>query len=102
MEKYKVYFLSDNVRERVEKINKKYNFIKCFEDGVFFHEVGIRKPNPKVYKIVLRKAGAKPEEAVSIDDKPQFLVPAERLGMNVVLFKSPRILRKKLHELKIL
>src|SRR5579864_5176178 len=44
--KYKIYFLSDNVKERSEGINAKYHFVTWFAGGVFSHEVGIRKPNP--------------------------------------------------------
>ncbi len=94
--KYKVYFLSDNVKERVEKINKKYSFLDWFEDGVFSHEVGIRKPNPGIYKVTLKKAGVKAEEAVFIDDKAQFLTPAKEMGMLTFLFDTPEKLREDL------
>jgi epoxide hydrolase-like predicted phosphatase len=94
--KYKIYFLSDNVKERVEKINARYNFIDWFEDGVFSHEVGVRKPNPQIYKIALKKADVTPQEAVFIDDKPHFLPPAKEMGIRTFLFESPEKLREDL------
>lgn len=92
--KYKVLYLSDNVRERVERINNKYGFMDWFESGIFSHEVGIRKPNPQIYKFVLKKAGVQPEEAVFIDDKAHFLKPAKQLGMTTFVFVTPERLRK--------
>lgn len=92
--KYRVYYLSDNVRERVEKLNKKYDFLRLFDGGIFSHEVGVRKPDPRIYRFILDMAKINPEEAVYIDDKPQNLVPAQTLGMTIFLFESPEELRK--------
>lgn len=94
--KYKVYFLSDNVKERIDYISKRYNFLDWFEGGVFSHEVGIRKPNPQIYKLVLEKAHVKPNEAVFIDDKPSLLVPAQEMGMLTFAFETPEKLREDL------
>jgi epoxide hydrolase-like predicted phosphatase len=100
--KYKVYYLSDNVRERVEKINDRYNFLEWFEDGVFSHEVGVRKPNPEIYRFALNKAKVKPTETVFIDDKQSALDPAKEMGIVTILFESPEQLQQRLIELKVL
>lgn len=96
---YKVYFLSDNVKERVDAINKKFNFLMWFEGGVFSHEVGIRKPNPKIYQFALEKAGVKPQETVFIDDKESALLPAKDMGITTLLFESPTQLRNDLKKI---
>jgi epoxide hydrolase-like predicted phosphatase len=99
---YKVYYLSDNVRERVEKINNRYNFLQWFEDGIFSHEVGVRKPNPEIYKYALQKINVEPHEAIFIDDKPSALAPAHEMGMKTILFESPEQVRNQLIELSVL
>jgi len=96
--KYKVFYLSDNVRERVDKINSKYNFLEWFEDGIFSHEVGVRKPNPEIYKYTLKKAQVNPNEAIFIDDKQSALDPAKEMGITTILFESPEQLRTRLVE----
>ena len=101
-EKYSVYFLSDNVRTRVEKINARYGFLDWFEGGIFSHEVGLKKPHPLLYTMILQKACVKAEEAVFIDDKPECLKPAAELGMTTILFEDPQSLRKTLEKLDIL
>lgn len=98
---YKIYFLSDNVKERVEAIDKKFDFLSWFETGVFSHEVGVRKPHPKIYQLALQKAGVQPEEIVFIDDKESALKPATEMGMTTILFESPEQLRASLLALGI-
>ncbi len=100
--KYKVYYLSDNVRDRVEKIHNKHDFLNWFDDGIFSHEVGIRKPHPDIYQQILQKAGVEPDEAVFIDDKEVNLIPAKKLGMETILFTDPAILKQDLQKLGIL
>lgn len=97
--KYKVFFLSDNVSERIKRINKKYNFLEWFEGGIFSHEVGVRKPNPKIYKLILKKIGVKPNQAIFIDDKPHFLPSAAQLGIKTILFENPDKLQKELKKI---
>lgn len=94
---YKVYFLSDNVRERVEQLEQKYHFLSLFSGGIFSHEVGIRKPDPRLYRMILDLAHVDPHEAVYIDDKPHFLFPAQALGIGSLVFTTPEQLREDLN-----
>lgn len=101
-EKYVIYFLSDNVRTRVERMHERYGFLDWFEGGIFSHEAGMKKPHPQLYKMILEKAGVLAGEAIFIDDKPECLEPAIELGMTGILFESPQQLRQTLEELSIL
>ncbi|HET9946694.1 MAG TPA: HAD family phosphatase, partial [Patescibacteria group bacterium] len=89
-QKYKVYFLSDNVRNRVDKIHERYGFLDWFEGGIFSHEVGLKKPHPQLYKMILEKAGVNADEAVFVDDKEECLPPAKEIGMTAILFENPK------------
>ena len=93
---YNVYFLSDNVRERVEQLEQKYHFLSLFSGGIFSHEVGMRKPDPRIYRMILELARVSPHEAIYIDDKPGFLIPAQKIGMTTFVFTNPELLRKDL------
>lgn len=99
--KYKVMYLSDNVRERVDKLNERFGFINWFSGGIFSHEVGVRKPNPKIYQFALVKGRALPQETIFIDDKPAMLVPAKEIGITPILFESPEKLSAELAKLGI-
>lgn len=99
---YKVYFLSDNVKERVEAIDKKYNFKSWFHGGISSHEVGIRKPHPDIYTIALEQTGFLPEEVLFVDDKENNLTPAKDLGIQILLFETPEKLSHDLQQLGLL
>lgn len=100
--KYKVYYLSDNVKERVDKLDERFGFLKWFVGGIFSHDVGVRKPNPKIYEYAIQKVGVKPEEIVFIDDKESSLIPARQMGIATILFESPDQLRNALISLGVL
>lgn len=99
---YKVYYLSDNVRERIDKINTKYDFLRWFEGGIFSHELGVRKPHLDIYKKALEIAEVGPHKAVFIDDKAICLPPAEALGMKTILFLNPHQLLDELKKTEVL
>lgn len=100
--KYKIYYLSDNVKERVGALDKKFDFKKLFLGGIFSHEVGVRKPDPKIYEYALSVSGSLPSETIFIDDKQKMLDPATQMGMKTILFTSPEKLKEGLFELKLL
>lgn len=95
-EGYELLFLSDNVQERVDFLEARYKFLKKFKDGVFSHLIGTRKPDVKIYKAALAKTSSKAADCIYIDDKPELLAPAKKLGMNVIHFESPAKLKAKL------
>lgn len=100
--KYQVWYLSNNVKERAKALDKRFGFTKWFDGGIFSHEVGMIKPNPDIYRLLLKKAQVEPQKAVFIDDKESSLKPAITLGITPVLFTGPENLEVKLTRLKIL
>lgn len=96
--RYSLYYLSDNVSERVEALDAKFHFLSLFKGGVFSHEVGVRKPNPKIYEYALRKSHAEVHEVVFIDDKQMMLDPAKEMGIKTILFTDPDSLESQLQE----
>ncbi len=53
-------------------------------------EVGIMKPDPRIYQLALDRLGVEASEAVFLDDTPVNVDAARALGMQGVLFKEPR------------
>ena len=100
--KYRVFYLSDNVKERVDSLENKFHFMRLFNGGIFSHEAGVRKPNPKIYEFALHKSNSKPEETIFIDDKPHFLEPAKKLRIETILFTTPEELRERLLERQLI
>ena len=99
---HQLLYLSDNTRERVAYLEEKYDFLKNFDDGVFSHRVRLKKPDPMIYELVLAKALNPAAGCVYIDDKPDYLLPAKDLGMQVVAFKNASQLEADLKRLALL
>ena len=98
---YEVLFLSDNVQERVDYLEERYHFMQYFKSGVFSHIAGVRKPNPKIYRLALNESSNQAEECAYIDDKPNLLVEADKLGMATIAFVNPEETRKKLIDIGV-
>lgn len=63
---------------------------------VWSYEVGARKPDPKIYKIILKKLNLKPKFCVFVDDDLKNVKTARKLGMKGIVFKMPKQLEKEL------
>ena len=53
---HQILYLSDNTKERADYLEKKYGFLKVFDDGIFSHIVKRKKPDPVIYQLLLEKA----------------------------------------------
>lgn len=60
-----------------------------FDAVVISGQVGLRKPNPAIYRMAAEKLGLDPAECVFVDDLPNNLGPAARLGMGVIRHTTP-------------
>ena len=62
---------------------------RYFDVRVFSDEVGVRKPNPRIFQVALDALGVRPEETVHIgDDVVADVDGAKRLGMRAVWFND--------------
>jgi putative hydrolase of the HAD superfamily len=75
----------DDLREYI--IANKYD--DAFEHMVISAEVGVAKPNAKIFQIALEQAGVSPEEAVFVDDFIENIRGCQKLGMHGIHFRSP-------------
>ncbi len=67
-----------------------------FDATVFSCAEGTRKPEQRIYEIVLARLGVEPHEAIFIDDRADFLAGAQRLGIHTILFKDHELVRQEL------
>lgn len=97
---YKIAILSDQwqISEEVlapSKLMKKFNVV------VISTKAGIRKPNPKIYKLVLNKLKLPAKATVFIDNQKWNLLPAKKIGMKTILFKDYEQTKKELEKLGV-
>ncbi|PIR04638.1 MAG: hypothetical protein COV57_03370 [Candidatus Liptonbacteria bacterium CG11_big_fil_rev_8_21_14_0_20_35_14] len=67
-----------------------------FDEVIISAEVGINKPDPKIYSLALDKIKSNPEESIFIDDLEKNLEPAKKLGIATILYENPKQLEKNL------
>ncbi len=69
-------------------LTEKYHCMDAFDRAVFSAEVGIMKPDPAIYWDMIRAFRIEPADSIFIDDFPENIDAAKRIGMKTVLFKS--------------
>jgi putative hydrolase of the HAD superfamily len=72
-------------------------FADVFDHMVISAEVGIMKPDPRIYRLALEELAAKPEESVFLDDVLANVEAARSAGMAGIHFTQPQ---QALEELK--
>jgi len=94
-QKYKIGVLSDQWYLSKEALmpDKLY---KKFDEVVVSCDVGVRKPNPKIYKLILKKLKLPAKHCLFIDNQQWNIKPAKKLGMKTILFKNNEQLFKEL------
>ena len=94
--KYTVVMLSNIGRSRLN-ITRRYFVNKKWDGKIFAScDIGMRKPNPKIYKYVLEKMHVAPKETLFIDNLRENVEGAKRAGLNGIWFKNPEQLREDL------
>ena len=79
----------------------RFDLSKYFDIGLVSYEIGARKPSAKGFIYLLEKLGARPEEAVFIDDRSGNLEEPKKLGINTIQFKSVTDLGQEIERLGI-
>ena len=86
--RYKTVLLSnawDNLREILVKT---WKIADAFDEIFISAEMGVAKPDPKIYEMVLEKLGIAPEETVFVDDSIENIESARKLGMHGIYFQD--------------
>jgi 2-haloacid dehalogenase len=76
-----------------------YDFLHWFEGRVVSGEEKTRKPFTEIYERLVERYDITPENAIYIDDNYRNLIPAKKLGFNIIHFQSPQQFKKELENL---
>lgn len=71
-------------------------FDDAFDVLVISAEVGLLKPDPRIYHLALGRAGARPAAALMVDDMPANVDGSVKAGMAGILFRDPEQLQREL------
>jgi putative hydrolase of the HAD superfamily len=65
-----------------------------FEKTYYSHLTGKRKPEAAIFELVLKENNLNPAETLFIDDSPQHLAAAQKLGIQTFLMTAPDTLQQ--------
>ncbi len=99
--RYRLVLLSNTDIERFNFVKRKFPGILIFDDYILSYEVGYLKPHPEIYKAALKKAHARPEESVFIDDIKENIDGAAQAGIHTIIFDPQTDLESELKKMGI-
>lgn len=83
---YKTAVLSNADNTLVRTLRDAHGIHDLFDDIVVSADVGMAKPDPRIYALSAQRIGLPPEECVFIDDLPRNVDAARESGMHAIHF----------------
>jgi putative hydrolase of the HAD superfamily len=89
---YRTGILSNSFVGAREREHAAYGYGDLVDDLVYSHEVGMLKPDPRIYTLSCSRLGVSPGEAVLLDDREPFVAGAREAGLHAVRFRGDNAL----------
>ncbi len=88
LEGYKTALVTGSKRQIVNRLLEMYLLRRYFDIIITGEDYKSTKPNPECYRLALKKTGARPKEALVIEDAPNGIAAAKKLGCRVFGLKT--------------
>jgi len=86
---FPLYGLSNWPAEKFRLVRPSYAFFDWFQGMVISGEVGVVKPDPRIFHLLLEQVARPANECLLIDDSVANIAAAQCLGFQTILFHSP-------------
>ena len=88
-EGFSLFGLSNWPAEKFYLVRPGYEFLDWFQGVVISGEVGIAKPDPRIFQVLLVQVNRAAGECLLIDDSPANIAAAQALGFQTIHFHRP-------------
>ncbi len=95
-DRYRTGMLSNNWVRDGRAMAEGLGIADCFDAFVTSAEIGVMKPNPLIYHVMLERLGLPPSQVIFVDDFFENVEAACRLGMHGLHFVDPVQARSQL------
>lgn len=95
-DRYPIALISNTSPLHVSHIKKNFDLLTHIPVRVLSYEVGLTKPDPRIFDHALKQLGVQAEGSVFIDDLEVNLSGAEELGMHVIQYLPDVDLKQEL------
>ena len=96
---YRLGLLSNFADDARQLWSNTFPFIQYFEGIIISSEVGLMKPDPRIYHLALEGVAAQPAEALFVDDFIENVRGAEAVGLQALHFTDPEKAQQQLAKL---
>jgi epoxide hydrolase-like predicted phosphatase len=86
--RYKTAILSDAIDGARREQQARYGFEQLVDVIIYSYEVGLAKPDPRIYRLLCDRLAVSPREVVFLDDRPENVKGACELGIHALLHES--------------
>lgn len=100
--RHRLYALSNFSAETFPHAMARFTFLQWFDGIVISGEVGVVKPDSRIYRVLFEHHGIDPVGAVFIDDVPANLAAGQALGLDALHFTTAGALRAALERRSLL
>lgn len=99
--KYKLAILSNMGHAWAKAREEEFHLSGLFDEIVWSCDLGLKKPDLKIFRYLIDKLNVSSEECIFIDDKPSNIDAAKESGMNGIIYQTPQQLRQELATLGV-
>ncbi|MCM1112468.1 MAG: HAD family phosphatase [Muribaculum sp.] len=85
---YRVFYLSNFAKKAEEECADALAFLPDMDGGILSWRDGLIKPDPEIYRLLLKRYGLKAQECVFVDDLPENVAGAVAQGFHGIVFES--------------
>ena len=96
---YRTALLSNAFSDLRRAVEEVWHIQDAFDKIIISAEVGMTKPDQRIYQLALERIGAEPQEAVFIDDFTWNIDGARKAGLHTIHFQYPDQARADLEQL---
>lgn len=89
--RFNLAMLSNDVSEWSLFLRNKFNLDKLFKTVIISGDVGFRKPDKRIYEVLLKQINAPAKNCIFFDDRVKNLIPARELGIKSILFNRDKV-----------
>jgi putative hydrolase of the HAD superfamily len=97
----RLFLLSNTNEMHYDHISRHFGVAGLFDEVLLSYQLGVRKPDPRIWQEALRRAGVSASACAYVDDIEEYVEVARELGLRGVHFRGAEALRRELEGLGV-
>ena len=86
--RYKTAIISNSFVGAREQEEQHYHLSEICDFIIYSHEVGLSKPDARIFTLACERLGLPPHEVIFVDDHEEVMTSARELGMRCIEYKN--------------